>query len=176
LDIAEEKPPRPAPKAKAAKPAVNPIGDIVEKTAPHEPLEDEDAPPKRVSRFKKERAAGVPVPAVSSLPPGPLQLRPKFIDETPTLEPAEPAPPEGLTIAPAVVERNPTSTPKEPDDMDDVLLYQAAAVEYNRLRNKMIQQQGGFVKQEEPPTLPLDEEEGGPPRVSRFKAARLAKS
>ncbi|KAK0633051.1 Prefoldin subunit-domain-containing protein [Immersiella caudata] len=176
LDIAEEKPPRPNPRAKTAKPVVNPIGDIVEKTAPHDPLEDEDAPPKRVSRFKKERAAGAPVPAASSLPPGPLQLRPKFIDQTPTPEPAEPAPPEGLTIAPAVVERNPASTPKEPDDMDDVLLYQAAAVEYNRLRNKMIQQQGGFTKQEELPILPVDEEEGGPPRVSRFKAARLAKS
>jgi unconventional prefoldin RPB5 interactor 1 len=178
LDIAEEKPPQPASEAKIAKPPVNPVSDIVEKAVAHEPLEDNEAPPRRVSRFKKERAAGVPVPATSPLPPGPLQLRPKFIDQTPTPEPAEPAPPEGLVIAPAVVERNPSSAPKEPDDMDDVLLYQAAAVEYNRLRNKMIQQQGGFAKQEEAAsaTLPLDEEEGGPPRVSRFKAARLAKS
>ncbi|KAK4454825.1 Prefoldin subunit-domain-containing protein [Podospora aff. communis PSN243] len=174
LDIAEEKPSQPAPKAKKAKPAVNPVGDIVEQAVAHE-LEDDDATPKRISRFKKERAAGVSVPAVSPLPPGPLQFRPKLTNQTPT---PEPAPPEGLVIAPAVVERSPSSAPKEPDDMDDVLLYQAAAVEYNRLRNKMIQRQGGFAKQEEPvsATLPLDEEEGGPPRVSRFKAARLAKS
>ncbi|KAK0656620.1 Prefoldin subunit-domain-containing protein [Cercophora newfieldiana] len=173
LDIAEEKAPQPVVKAKQAKPQVNPIRDIVEHVAPAEVLDDEEEPPKRVSRFKKERAAAAPT--VSSLPPGPLQIRSKFVDQTPAPEPAEPAPPEGLTIAPAVVERNPSSAPKEPDDMDDVLLYQAAAVEYNRLRNKMIQQQGGFLKTEETETVPLDEEEGGPPRMSRFKAARLAK-
>jgi len=169
LDIAEEKAPQPTPQ-----PLVNPIGDIVERTAPLGEVEDDEAPPKRVSRFKKERAAA-PVTPGSSLPPGPLQIRPKFLHQPPSQEVSEPAPPEGQTLAASVVERNVSSTSQEPDDMDDVLLYQAAAVEYNRLRNKMIQQQGGFLKEEETPTVPLDEEEGGPPRLSRFKAARLAK-
>ena len=40
----------------------------------------------------------------------------------------------------------------------------------------MIQKEGGFGKPAEQEIIPLDEEEGGPPRMSRFKAARLAKS
>ncbi|KAK5663756.1 hypothetical protein OQA88_4187 [Cercophora sp. LCS_1] len=180
LDIAEEKAPQPPPKAKKPeKPLVNPVGDIVEKIVGLEPelLDEHDEPPKRVSRFKKDRAAGVPVPgSTASLPPGPLQIRPKFFnDPVAPVQPVEPAPPEGQTVVSAIVERSVVSEAREPDDMDDALLYQAAAVEYQRLRNKMIQQQGGFLKENESPTIPLEEEEGGPPRVSRFKAARLAK-
>jgi unconventional prefoldin RPB5 interactor 1 len=40
----------------------------------------------------------------------------------------------------------------------------------------MIQRQGGFLKEEESEVVPLTEEEGGPKKISRFKAARLAKS
>ncbi len=176
LDVAGEAP-KPAPKAKMSMTAVNPVGDIVEKTrtVPEITEEDPDAPPKRVSRFKKERAAAPTAPAATSatLPPGPLQLRPKFESQAPEIP--EPAPPEGEVLASKVVERNVSSEPAEPDDMDDALLYQAAAAEYQRLRSKLIHKQGGFLKEEEQPTIPLDEAEGGPPRMSRFKAARLAK-
>lgn len=186
LDIAEEKNSRPIPGAKKSakkleKPRVDPVGDIVEKAATIETelLDEDDERPKRVSRFKKERAAGLPAPgsSVATLPPGPLQIRPGFFGEPVTpVEPVEPAPPEGQIVASAIVERKATSEAREPDDMDDALLYQAAAVEYQRLRTKMIQQQGGFLKENESPIIPPSEEEGGPPRVSRFKAARLAKS
>jgi unconventional prefoldin RPB5 interactor 1 len=42
----------------------------------------------------------------------------------------------------------------------------------------MIRKQGGFMRnaeEEETAIVPLEEEEGGPRRVSRFKAARLAR-
>jgi len=180
LDIAQEKAPEPVAnvqQAKPAKPAVNPVSDIiVEKSAtPVESVKEDAPPPKRASRFKKERGA-TPVTA-PSLPPTPLQIRDKlpFVQSSAQEEPAEPAPPEGKTLAPSVVERTPSVTPKEPDEMDQVLLHQAASVEYHRRRNNIIQQQGGFLKQEETEIVPLEEDEGGPPRVSRFKAARLAK-
>lgn len=167
LDIAEEKPRPQAPKA-------SPIRDIVDNDSPDD--EEEEEQPKRVSRFKKERtAAAAKSGAASSLPPGPLQIRSKIVDDAPAVEVAEPAPPEGQTLASSIVERKPKAAPREPDDMDDVLLYQAASVEYNRLRNRMIQQQGGFLKVEEQPTLPPDEGEIGAPRVSKFKAARMAR-
>ncbi|KAK0753848.1 Prefoldin subunit-domain-containing protein [Schizothecium vesticola] len=166
LDIAEEK-------AKPQAPKASPIRDIVEDGSLDD--EEEEEQPKRVSRFKKQRAAAAKSGAAPSPPPGPLQIRSKIIDETPAAEVAEPAPPEGQTLASSIVERNVKAVPREPDDMDDVLLYQAASVEYNRLRNKMIQKQGGFLKVEEQPTLPPDEGEIGAPRVSRFKAARMAK-
>ncbi|EGO53073.1 hypothetical protein NEUTE1DRAFT_92023 [Neurospora tetrasperma FGSC 2508] len=187
LDIAPEEEIQPAvqPKPAAPKvPLVNPVGGIVEHgavasnptTQEQEPEEPE--PPKRVSRFKKERASTgkAAAPAAASPPPGPLQLPQRF-RESHSAPPAEPTPPEDQILVNQVVERNVLSAPQEPDDMDDELLYRAAAVEYNRLRNRMIQKEGGFMKpEEEQPVVPLDEEEGGPPRMSRFKAARLARS
>lgn len=187
LDIAPEEETQWAVKSKPATPKVplvNPIGDIVEHgaavSAPivHEQELEEPEPPKRVSRFKKERASTgkAAAPAVASPPPGPLQLPQRF-RESHSTPPTEPTPPEDQILANQVVERSVSFAPQEPDDMDDELLYRAAAVEYNRLRNRMIQKEGGFMKpEEEQPIVPLDEEEGGPPRMSRFKAARLARS
>ncbi|KAK4230690.1 Prefoldin subunit-domain-containing protein [Podospora fimiseda] len=179
LDIAPDTVSKPAPPVKSAKPKVDPIGDVVEKTADVQLAEAPEPAPKRVSRFKKERALGVPIaaPAGGLVPPGPLQLSTKFVQNQGVI-PTEPTPPEDLAIAPAVVERvTPTEVP-EPDDMDNVLLYQAAAVEYNEKRNRLIQQQGGFAEREfaDPDgRVPLDEELGGPKKMSKFKAARLAK-
>lgn len=189
LDIAPEQETQPAVKPKPAAPKVplvNPIGDIVEHgaavTAPaaQEPESEEPEPPKRVSRFKKERAStgkAAAAPAVvASPPPGPLQLPQRF-RESHSTPPTEPTPPEDQILASQVVERSVSSAPQEPDDMDDELLYRAAAVEYNRLRNRMIQKEGGFMKpEEEQEMVPIPEEEGGPKRMSRFKAARLARS
>ncbi|KAK1757408.1 Prefoldin subunit-domain-containing protein [Echria macrotheca] len=175
LDIAEEKQ---ATAPKPPKPVINPIGDVVEKSLESVPMEaddEDDEPPKRVSRFKKERAA--PPSSGSSIngfPPGPMQIRPGFFNEAPgAVEPVEPTPPEGQPLSSVVVERNANLEATGPDDMDDALLYQAAAAEYHRLRNNMIQRQGGFVKEEEQPVTSVEEEEA--PRVSRFKAARLKK-
>ncbi|KAK3394327.1 Prefoldin subunit-domain-containing protein [Podospora didyma] len=186
LDIAGESIPGPALAVRPKPPTVNPIGDIVEKTTAFEEEDDDDEsedepePPKRVSRFKKERAGSAKpsAPVVPTLPLGPHQVPAKFLNETwsEAQHETEPAPPEGQTLADTIIERSSTSEAKGPDDVDDSLLYQAAAVEYNRLRNKLIQKENGFLKPEEPETLPLDEEEGGPKRMSKFKAARLARS
>lgn len=180
LDIAPETVSKPAPSlVKSDKPKIDPFGDIVEKTADLEIAEAPEPTPKRVSRFKKERAVGVPLeaPATGLLPLGPHQVPASFI-QSQRIVPAEPTPPEDLTLAAAVVERPTPAEVPEPDDMDDVLVYQAAAVEYNRKRNNIIQQQGGFVEREfgeEDGLVPLDEELGGPKKMSKFKAARLAK-
>ncbi|KAK0729259.1 Prefoldin subunit-domain-containing protein [Apiosordaria backusii] len=135
-----------APTAPAA-PKVNPVADIVEKVSDLT-MEDE--------------------------PEEPPSLPATFI-HTPSAPPPEPTPPEDATMATSVVERPTPVTAAEPDDMDDAMLYQAAAVEYARMRNQLIQKQGGFI--EDPP---LNEEgliasDDGPKKMSRFKAARLTK-
>ncbi|KAK4043708.1 Prefoldin subunit-domain-containing protein [Parachaetomium inaequale] len=158
------------------------VGDVVEKVAEEEMLKDPEEPPKRVSRFKKQRATVAspsPSPA-AALPPGPHQLPTNFGGAVSTSSPAQPTPPEHQTLANTVVERSAAADPTGPDDMDDAVLYQAAAVEYNRLRSQLIRKQGGFAQQDgaidsESGLVPLDEELGGPKRMSKFKAARLTK-
>jgi unconventional prefoldin RPB5 interactor 1 len=181
LDIAPAPVAQPLSDGKPKERKIAHVGDIVEKTAEPELLEDPEEPPKRVSRFKKER--GTVASSSSSqggaLPPGPAQLPTNFVPAGASA-PTEPTPPEHETLAHTVVERPAAVDPGEPDDMDETLLYQAAAVEYNRLRNQMIQKQGGFTQQDgaidsETGLVPLDEELGGPKRMSKFKAARLAK-
>ncbi|KAK0624665.1 Prefoldin subunit-domain-containing protein [Bombardia bombarda] len=178
LDIAVEDKPKHAPTPVSKKPLVNPIADVVEKTTTEVEEDLEEEPPKRVSRFKKERKAGMPTAAstVATLPPGPYQVPERFLNMTQSDLPTESLAPEGQTISDIVMERDVSSTPREPDDMDDILLYEAAAAEYNRLRNRIIQKEGGFLQKVETETVELDEEEGGPKRMSKFKAARLARS
>ena len=90
--------------------------------------------------------------------------------------------PQGRTHADILVERTPRSdinTAIEPDELDPALLRQEVAVEYHRMRNRMIQRNGGFMQtEEEPAQIPAiegDEDERGGRKMSRFKAARLAK-
>jgi unconventional prefoldin RPB5 interactor 1 len=181
LDIAPAPVAQPLSDGKPKERKIAHVGDIVEKTAEPELLEDPEEPPKRVSRFKKERgtvASSSPSQG-GALPPGPAQLPTNFVPAGASA-PTEPTPPQHETMAHTVVERPAAVDPGEPDDMDETLLYQAAAVEYNRLRNQMIQKQGGFTEQDgaidsETGLVPLDEELGGPKRMSKFKAARLAK-
>ena len=68
-----------------------------------------------------------------------------------------------------------STIPKEPDDFDPALLQQQVRTEYHKVRDRMIQRQGGFTDPDEGPEIPLSEAEGGPKKMSRFKAARLAR-
>ena len=68
-----------------------------------------------------------------------------------------------------------STAPPEPDDLDPALLNQQVKTEYNKMRNRMIQRQGGFTGPEDGAEVPLTEEEGGPKKMSRFKAARLGR-
>ena len=72
---------------------------------------------------------------------------------------------------------NLAKAPAEPDEYDPALVQQEIATEYHKTRNRMIQRQGGFMAQDaEKAEVPLTEEEGGPKKMSRFKAARLGKA
>jgi unconventional prefoldin RPB5 interactor 1 len=174
LDIADETkaatvlPERPA--ARKA-PEVNPISEIVtertSKPTPPPSAAAAAAPTKKTSRFKKDRAAGAP-----TVPLGPLNAPVRFLDEDRSVAPTGP---EGKTLADGVLEREPTTNPKDPDELDAALLHQEAAVEYHRMRNRMIQREGGFNKEDDRVMVPLEEEEGGPKKMSRFKAARLSR-
>ncbi|ETS81837.1 hypothetical protein PFICI_06839 [Pestalotiopsis fici W106-1] len=183
LDVAEESAPAPAvkpaavPPVKPQTPEVDPLSDIVERKSPAALPASAPAPvAKKASRFKMARGDG----AANG---GPTFKAPVASDgsvispEVPVSEQQfAPSGPEGQTMATAVLERAPTDTAREPDEFDADMLKQQAAVEYHKVRNRMIQKQGGFMKEDESPIQPLDEEEGGPKRMSRFKAARLAKS
>ncbi|RDW73435.1 hypothetical protein BP6252_07342 [Coleophoma cylindrospora] len=186
-----------APAKPAAKPRVAaPISDIIERAAPAQPAVP--APQKKASRFKAARAA----PATSQVLNGPLSTAttngpaldlkpakgstPKPFSTSIAFAPVEntarvvPTGPEGKILAPSVVERDiPVSTSAsalEPDELDPHLMHQEVATEYHKMRNRMIQRQGGFMKEDESEIVPFTEEEGGPKKMSRFKAARLAKS
>ena len=84
--------------------------------------------------------------------------------------------------AAVVIERpysSTTATPPGPNDLDfdPAILHKKIATEYHRVRNRMMQRQGGFLASaEEEATqgkVALTEEEGGGKKVSRFKAAKL---
>ncbi|KAK8136012.1 hypothetical protein PG984_003952 [Apiospora sp. TS-2023a] len=175
-DAAKASPAKPAEKPAeepAAIPFVEPLStEIVERKSSATANPSQNPPPsKKASRFKSSRAAGPPTHGPISA--GGIPILP----ETPaTHSPYAPSGPEGKTMADAVLERDTSSTPKEPDELDAGLLRQEAATEYYKMRNRLIQKQGGFMKEDENPIQPLDEEEGGPKRLSRFRAARLAKS
>ncbi|KAG9239859.1 Prefoldin subunit-domain-containing protein [Calycina marina] len=168
-----------------------PVGDVVERTLVAEPSKPIQGPPKRASCFKTAQATsssktmnGPLKTSQSFLPLMPLKpSKPKTFSQ-PILTPPEPEKPrtvptgpEGKILASEVVEREVPAgaSVAEPDDLDPQLLHQEVATEYNRIRNRMIQKQGGFMKEDESEIVPLSEEEGGPKRMSRFKAARLAR-
>ncbi|KAL2021401.1 hypothetical protein VTK56DRAFT_7154 [Thermocarpiscus australiensis] len=182
LDIAPEPAPQPALNTKPKPRPVAHVGEVVEKTPESGTLKEPEEPPKRVSRFRKEATKASTTPSsitATSLPRGPHQLPASFVQAR-AIPPVEPNPPDDQTLANTVVERPVAPDPSEPDEMDATILYKEAAVEYNRLRNQLIRKQGGVVQQAEaldPESglVPLDEELGGPKRVSKFKAAQLTK-
>lgn len=170
-----------------------PISDIVERAAPGE--FNGSALEKKASRFKAEKAATVtpingPLALPSGNPSGPLLSlqpaktsqpkpfsQPIAFDHTHSQRRTAPTGPEGKTLTSTIVERDvPLDNAQEPDDLDPYLMHQEVATEYHRMRNRMIQRQGGFAKKDESEIVPFTEEEGGPKKMSRFKAARLARS
>lgn len=167
LDIAAENesaslPIREAPE-KEKQPLVEPLSDIVERSGPAKSSNTQ--PARKPSRFKKAAAAG-------GLPPGPLDVPVTFIDQD---RPTAPTGPDGTTLADTLVEREPSGAPRIPEDFDEDMIHDQVADEYQRMRKKFIQREGGFLKEDESPIQPLDEPDGGRERISRFKAAKLAK-
>ncbi|KAF7894453.1 uncharacterized protein EAF01_009904 [Botrytis porri] len=194
LDVSPA-PDKPATSLSKAEMKTAPVGDIIERKAPGP---SSSAPPvqKKASRFKTSRAPlsnstnGISSTTSMTTNPSHLKLFPATpatpkpfsqpIQFAPAIEkPREvPTGPANRTLAPNIIERDvPLDTnAAPPDEFDPQLLHQEVATEYHRMRNKIIGKQGGFGPEEEGEIVPFTEEEGGPKKVSRFKAARLAKS
>ncbi|KAI1323551.1 hypothetical protein F5Y16DRAFT_336163 [Xylariaceae sp. FL0255] len=146
-------------------PEVDPISDIVERRPTTTTKSTAPSTKKKTSRFRRERTEGGSTQTLTMAPEKPTNNT-KYA----------PSGPEGRTLATEVLEHKPSDEIKEPDELDANLLHQQVTEEYYKMRNKMISREGGFLKENEDPIQPLEEEEGGPKRVSRFKAARLARS
>ncbi|ELR04849.1 hypothetical protein VC83_03648 [Pseudogymnoascus destructans] len=176
VDVSPAPETKPVVKPMPPKPTVvpAPITDIVERppaavAAP--------APPtaKKVSRFKSSRQANPVHGFISPQPPV----------QSSRSERTVPTGPENATLATQVVEREVVETGgvTEPDELDPGLLHQEVSTEFHRLRNRMIQREGGFKKKEqevddEGTILEYADEyddEGRPKKVSRFMAARLGR-
>ncbi|TVY55381.1 hypothetical protein LCER1_G007391 [Lachnellula cervina] len=184
IDVSPAPAPAPAPAPNLPKKTA-PIGDIVERTAPAQAASPKS---KKTSRFKLDRAGGDSVSHANkplqpaSNPISALTLRPaKSSTPKPFSAPIQypqersrvtPTGPEGKTLASAVIEHDiPLNTSATaPDELDPDLLHQQVATEYHKMPG------GGFLKEDESEIVPRTEEEGGPKKMSRFKAARLAKS
>ncbi len=184
LEVADELAVKPAPapapaQAKSVKKVVDPISDVMERTSGKaEPTPKSN---KRPSRFRRERMNGPS--SVSSTPtfqgmPIPSSRARTADRESDLADQGNFAPsgPEGRTLATSILEHELSAEAREPDEFDAGLLQQQAAEEYYKMRNRFVHREGGFLREDERPVRPLEEEEGGPKRVSRFKAARLARS
>lgn len=167
LDIAPDDKPAATAVEESKEPLVDPLSDIVERSGPSKAAEPKA--PRKASRFKRARDETT---SSGDIPKSPLDAPPQLADREPR-EP--PTGPDGVTLADRLVEREPMSNPALPGEFDDALDRSAVASEYQRLRKRFIQRQGGFLKEDESPVQPLDEAEGVPERVSRFKAARLSR-
>ncbi len=169
-----------------------PVSDIIERVAPAASTNSAQMTPKtKSSRFKANRSVpkatsesdsnrdsgpSQSLPSTGSTylnPSAPLQF--SLADDRTSVAPTGP---EGKTLASTVIERDVplNASVAEPDELDPQLLNQEVATEYYKMRNRMIQRQGGFMKEEENEIIPFTEEEGGPRKMSRFKAARLARA
>ncbi|KAF3069875.1 hypothetical protein GL218_07860 [Daldinia childiae] len=174
LDIAEasESAPERVPQSQSKQHEVDPLSDIVmERSGSSTTTQPTAAPSKKVSRFRKARNDDTHINAT------PIALGgTPIMPDTPDVVGPTPSGPANQTLATSVLEHKPSSEVREPDEFDANMLQKQATEEYYKMRNKLIHQQGGFMKEDESPIQPLDEEQGGPKRMSRFKAARLAKS
>lgn len=170
IDINSDPPPPPTIQPKKTAP----VGNVVERN----PTSQASLPPKpkKTSRFAQERAAREA--AAYSTPMSPSQQFPILNQEERVEQPIRTVPtgPEGKILAPSIIEHETAldASATEPDEWDPKLLHQEVATEYHKMRNRMIQRQGGFMKEEENEIVQFTEEEGGPKKMSRFKAARLA--
>lgn len=190
LDVQEKPPsrhdPRSEPRAKKGSAPVH--TDIVERRnqTNSSPNPTGPSPKKKMSQFKSSRSAHpqANTPRKASQ----LQIKanngnqiktPSLPAFTPPATPkVTPTGPPGRTHAPTVIERPYADdvgmeNVSEPNELDESLLRQELMMDYHRKRNRMIQQQGGFLAndEEEEAEGPLLDENGK--KISRFKVARL---
>lgn len=124
----------------------------------------------------------VPTPdSIPLFPAKPRQPKPFSQPISDIIEKPNPPPqPEGTkgkVLADTLVERTVSegaAVAPEPDELDEQLHRKEIATEFYRMRNRKIQQNGGFLD-DEPEMVPIDTDEA-PKRVSKFKAARMRQS
>jgi len=204
LDVAPSPAPSLAEKkrmipAEPERPAV--LESIVERTEASK--EGPHKAPKKLSRFRSVRSSesqnpsnilslgqSAPhkqqdsVPQSSSLPLFPAKQEEPISFSQPTMDIAKtasqtrPRPLEGRAFADTLVEREISGTrvPPEPDELDEELHRKQILAEFHNMSNRMIYRSGGFLDDDEPEVVPLDEPTDGKPqkRVSRFMAARMS--
>ena len=136
-------------------------------TSAEAPTEETDSGAKKISKFKAARTQAAANASIAKT----------FNSVSKATE--SPKPPSQI-LADTLVERpfigseSKSSSPSKLDDLDPGLLKSQVSTEYHRLRNRQIQCEGGFVRNcDDQPEVQLTEEEGGPKKMSRFKAARL---
>ena len=142
---------------------------------------------KKLSRFKATRVYDE---ALSSANAGrPLDHK-AYSTSLESQPPSQAIPPANVHSA-QVIEREvvlPSSQASDADESEDeagdadnvnsALMDREIRSEYHRLRNRQIHREGGFGTRgddKEMAEIPLTEEEGGPKKVSRFKAAQLGR-
>lgn len=165
LDVSEAPQPvrEPVPSIMpSAKPVPTMSDTIVERPASKADVVDPTSKPAKVSRFKSARAGASQPPQMLPTPPIPEP-------------PAVPTGPAGRTLATKIVEHDPsTMEPNAPDEFDPAIINRELQTEYNKARNRFIQQQNGFKPTEEDEESPIvEEKDGKTKKVSRFLAARL---
>lgn len=162
LDIAsEDDEPASTPAIKEREPVVEPLSDIVERSPSSKPAATKST--RTTSRFKSARGESTPA---SQPARHPTDIPVSFFGED---RQTAPTGPEGKTISDTLVEREMTENAPADDGFDD---FNEVALEHQRLRRKFINDQGGFLKEDDRAILPIEEAEGGQVRQSRFKAAR----
>ncbi|PSN75166.1 hypothetical protein BS50DRAFT_567881 [Corynespora cassiicola Philippines] len=162
LDISEVPEPPKEQQALPGRPTPTMSETVIERSGPPQPPKAPSAKPGKVSRFKSARAA-------SNQPPASPLPTPHVSEQPPV-----PTGPPGRTVADTVVEHAAAPETRAPDEFDPVVINREVQTQYHKMRNRMIQQQGGFAETEEDVEDPIMEERGGmPKKVSRFKAAKL---
>jgi unconventional prefoldin RPB5 interactor 1 len=102
--------------------------------------------------------------------------QPRILPNPPMPEPPSvPTGPTGRTLASTIIEHSPQrSESNAPDEFDPIVLNREIQTEYNKARNRFIQQQDGFKLTEEDVESPIvEEKDGKTKKVSRFMSARL---
>lgn len=150
------------------------MSDIITEHAASDITPSKSALSTKVSRFKAARSIQPQTP----LYPPPMATYPSKQNDS--------SAPTGKTIVQDLIERPGISSakdapPPDADDFDEELQRRQIALEHHQLRNKIIHEQGGYVKGGEAenwgdayaaPKIE-DPKTGEPVKISRFKAARL---
>ncbi|KAI1974420.1 hypothetical protein LOZ51_000586 [Ophidiomyces ophidiicola] len=162
---------------------------ILEHKGAPEAVTAESTRQRKASRFKTSRTGKQEVISNPTIPnprkrahpsPNTLPLFPaKPLDPKPFSQPIKDS--ENISNSDAVVDKlverevdQSCPTSPDPDDFDEALLKREMATTFYTLRNRKIQQEGGFMREDESGIVPLDDEsQEAPKRISRFKSARV---